>query len=124
MTTPPDAPACTVLRCLNISAGAVRTSMPYDAVETAVCAEHRQRIESGEIWDFDESLRRVVMGDDLPPRIKQFTVKDSLGTKGWTLALETSEDPTKPSLTVFLTPEDTDWLMGLFRDRGTGNSKG
>jgi hypothetical protein len=124
MTTPPDTTACTVLRCLNTAAGFVPTAMPYDPVDVAVCAEHRQRMESGDIWDFDESLRRVLMGDDLPPRIRQFTVKDSLGTKGWTLALETSDDPAAAPLSVFLTPEDTDWLMGLFKDRGTSASDG
>lgn len=76
---------CTVLNCENTSAGRFTTHEKV-FMETAACAEHLDKLRSGEQWSYGEG-HEILMGSDLPPLLQNFKVQERVGT-GVTLVLE------------------------------------
>lgn len=95
---------CSVLRCSNpgsaFTAGSQRATTGYH--EAFVCAEHRALIDAGAPWDMEG--RHVLMGQDLPPILENWSARLCAGSKGFTLTLEIAGQ-LKP-LEVFLMPTE------------------
>lgn len=108
---------CHVLRCQNPGAVVINNDRDYDPVESYVCQPHKNRIDAGEAWGFDTG--RVLMGDDMPPELSGWTVRDGDGTRGVSLTLTTERDGKTQSFDVFLRPESIDQLSMIFATRGT-----
>jgi hypothetical protein len=94
---------CAVLRC-QTPGSVVVTGGQYlnDIHEAYICAEHNEKINAGEHWDMKDGL--VLMGQDMPPALIGWVHSDSLGTRGFTVSLTTSDPESKP-FDVFVTPE-------------------
>lgn len=107
---------CQVLRCqaagTEIATGNHRLNEVHEAV---ICVEHRQQIQQGAIWDVHD-FGQVLIGQDMPPALKGWSVRDSIGTEGFTLELETATANSK-SFEVFITPDAAQRLHTLLDSR-------
>jgi len=92
---------CAVLRCQETSKGRFRTN-EFPLMESAVCAQHLDQLQSGEPWDYNGTGHEIVMGADLPRRLLDFEVNSGSGP-GFELTLEREGDD-KP-FSLWLTHE-------------------
>jgi hypothetical protein len=106
---------CNVLRC-QTSGSAVVTGGQHlnDIHEAYVCAEHNEKIDAGALWDIQDGC--VLMDQDMPATLEKWSTRDGIGTKGFTLTLETTEQ-TKP-FELFLTPAAVKNLSMFLSSRG------
>lgn len=93
-----------MLRCQNpVSTFVVAGQRIADFQEVCVCAGHRAKIDSGAHWDLCGD--HVVMDQDIAPALERWSLRPSMGTKGFTLILETA-GRTEP-IEMFLTTTDS-----------------
>lgn len=106
---------CQVLRCqragTEVVAGGHQLNQVHEAV---VCLEHKQQIQEGAFWDVHD-FGQVLIGQDMPPALNRWSVRDSVGTEGFTLVLETGTS-SKP-FEVFITPEGAKSLHAVLDSR-------
>jgi hypothetical protein len=78
---------CSVLQCRNPgSTFVVAGQRIADFQEVCVCAGHAAKIDAGAHWDF--CGERVVMDQNIAPALERWSLRPSMGTKGFTLILE------------------------------------
>lgn len=107
---------CRVLRCQNPGSAVITGGHNLNRVhESFICDEHKEQIDAGAAWDMPDG--HVVMGQDMPPALEKWTARDSMGTQGFTLTLETSDPEAKP-FDVFITPGHAKMLSSLLSSRG------
>lgn len=80
-----------------------------------VCSEHKEQIDKGAIWDVHD-FGKVLIGQDMPPTLRTWSVRDSVGVEGFTLRLETSSENPKP-FDVFITPAHAMELHSILESR-------
>lgn len=95
---------CSVLRCQTpgstVVTGGQHLNQRHEAL---ICAEHKQQIDQGALWDMHD-YGQVVMGHDMPPLLTGWKLSDSRGTRGFKLSLKTDDPEAKP-FEVFVTPQ-------------------
>ncbi|MCU1533001.1 MAG: hypothetical protein JWO49_2572 [Arthrobacter sp.] len=74
-----------------------------DFQEVYVCAEHDAKIASGAYWDLCGD--QVVMDQDIAPALERWSLRPGMGTKGFTLILETAGGA--EPIEMFLTTTDS-----------------
>jgi hypothetical protein len=95
---------CSVLQCRNPgSTFVVAGHRIADFQEVYVCAGHAAKIDAGAHWDL--CGERVVMDQNIAPALERWSLRPSMGTKGFTLILETA-GRTEP-IEMFLTTTDS-----------------
>jgi hypothetical protein len=95
--------ACSALRCQNPgSTIVVAGDRRSDFHEVEVCAEHKAKIDAGAHWDLYGD--HLVIDQDIAPALERWSLLPSMGTKGFTLILETA-GRTGP-IKMFLTTTD------------------
>lgn len=107
---------CRVLRCQQPGTAVIADQ----ELELPVCETHHRRINAGEAWDFNGA--RVLMGNDLPPQLARWTVRDNVGSQGLQLTLETERDGDIRDFTVLMTPEQIEKFSMIFSARGSKQS--
>jgi hypothetical protein len=106
---------CNVLRCQNPGSTVITGGQHLNDIHEAyICAEHNDAIEAGAHWDIPDGA--VLMGQDVAPVLISWSVRDSVGTPGFTLTLEPAGQA-KP-FEVFLTPAAAKMLSPIFSSRG------
>lgn len=106
---------CQVLRCQNPGATVITGGHNLGRINEAfICDEHKAAVDAGAHWDRQDT--KVLIGQDMAPTLTKFSVRDSEGTQGFTLTLET-EDQAAP-FSVFVTPENVKYLSMIFSSRG------
>lgn len=106
---------CQVLRCPSPGATVITGGHNLGRINEAfICEEHKAAIDAGAHWDRQET--QVLIGQDVAPTLAKVSVRDSEGTQGFTLTLET-EDQANP-FSVFVTPENVKYLSMIFSSRG------
>lgn len=102
---------CNVLRCQNPTSGRFTTN-DVIFMETAVCAEHLQKLQAGEPWQYNGTGRELLMGADVPRALVTAHLDENIGT-GATLTLEREGDDRPYS--VWLTSEMQAQLREMLR---------
>jgi hypothetical protein len=106
---------CAVLRCQNSGSTIVTGGQHLNDVhESYICAEHYEKINTGEHWDVKDG--HVLMGQDMPPTATGWSSSDSRGTRGFVLSLKMSDPEAKP-FDVFITPDFAKHLHMLTETR-------
>jgi hypothetical protein len=106
---------CAVLRC-QTPGSIVITGGQYlnDVHEAYICAVHNEKIGAGALWDIQDGA--VLLDQDMPARAETWSIRDGVGTEGFTLTLQIAGQ-LKP-FEVFLTPADVTTLSTLLSSRG------
>lgn len=108
MVIPQSSPECAVLYCQNLGTSRV-ISEALNTIEALVCKQHREEIDRGDVWDWNEGL--ILMRNDVPLKLQSMGSSKGKGSRGFTLALETEQD----RFEVFLSPSDADQLITLLQ---------
>jgi hypothetical protein len=74
--------------------------VPNHKKGTYVCDRHGELVSAGAAWDFD-ARHNVLMGEDMPPALEDWSARPSAGSEGFTLFLTLSGQP--QPIAIFLT---------------------
>ncbi len=70
---------CQVLRCNSRAHAVYVFQLAGRPVESRVCAEHDNELQSDAERDWDESAGRILLGADAYPRLRSWTITETIG---------------------------------------------
>ncbi len=101
---------CQVLRCNRRADAAYTFQLAGRPVESVVCARHDIELQGDAERDWDEAAGRILLGADAHPRLRSWTITESIGGDVLTLQLRGAGDLDAVTLHV-----DDDELLALSR---------
>lgn len=111
-----ESATCNVLRCHNPGAepisGRHKVGRAHEAV---VCVKHKREIDEGAAWDMHD-FNQVIMARDMPPTLEKWSMRECMGSEGFTLVLETSDADVRPC-EIFITAATAELLRRDFAAR-------
>ena len=102
---------CSVLHCQE-DGTAVLQSPKMDAFEALVCPNHKAEADNGAPWLTEKDSRKLLMGNDVPPGLGEWTLEEMEGT-GAVLTIETDRAGEKP-FKLYLDKESHAYLGKAF----------
>ncbi len=70
---------CQVLRCNSRAHAVYIFQLAGRPVESLVCAEHDSELQGDVERDWDEAARRILLGADAYPRLRSWTITETIG---------------------------------------------
>jgi hypothetical protein len=106
---------CQVLRCNEGAVAVYSFQLAGRPLDSAVCERHEAELQGDAERDWDEPSQRILLGADALPRLRSWTITESIGGDVLTLGLRNGDEVEQ--LTVHIDDDEIAALSRLLRSR-------